>query len=282
MKKYCTKCGTELEHGKCPNCSQAQEAGRSGRQPGTGIDPNDEKFKKLFFSPKEKYVCSLGNSFLQNFLSGNTNSRGFSVISDKRVYFKGNAFEIDGRGFREKSVTSSVDLKDVTGTETRTNDPVGIKALAIIMMILGIILFIVGVIGVISSDNTNTVFNVIGSIGIGVLIFGIILVYIYGKKRMSVLTIMFGGGGIAFPLNWFPRQEIDNYQKMLRIAKDQAVEEAENATANAVREAMANAQSAPQAASSSADELAKYAQLYKDGMITEQEFAEIKAKTLAQ
>ena len=101
MKKYCTKCGAELEHGKCPNCSQAQEAGRSGRQPGTGIDPNDEKFKKLFFSPKEKYVCSLGNSFLQNFLSGNTNSRGFSVISDKRVYFKGNAFEIDGRGYTE-------------------------------------------------------------------------------------------------------------------------------------------------------------------------------------
>lgn len=275
MKKYCTKCGAELEHGKCPNCSQAQEAGRSGRQPGTGIDPDDEKFKKLFYSPKEKYVCSLGNSFLQNFLSGNTSSRGFSVISDKRVYFKGNAFQMDGRGFREKTVTSSVDLKDVTGTETRTNDPVGIKVLAIIMMILGVILMIIGFL----NEETG---GIVAAIGLGALIFSVILVCIYNSKKMSVLTIMFGGGGIAFPLNWFPRQEIDNYQKMLRIAKDQAVEEAENATANAVRAAMENAQSAQQAASSAADELAKYAQLYKDGMITEQEFAEIKAKTLAQ
>lgn len=81
-----------------------------------------------------------------------------------------------------------------------------------------------------------------------------------------------------FSLNRFSQQEIDNYKKMLRIAKDQAVEETENA----VRAAMENARSAQQAASSSADELTKYAQLYKDGMITEQEFAEIKAKTLAK
>ncbi len=89
---------------------------------------------------------------------------------------------------------------------------------------------------------------------------------------------MFGGGGIAFPLNWFPRQEIDNYQKMLRIAKDNAVEEAENATANAMRGVIAN--SVPQNSASPADELAKYAQMYKDGVLSEEEFADIKAKIL--
>lgn len=278
MKNFCTKCGTELVNGKCPNCTQTQGAGQP-EQPGTNVSTNDERFKKLFFSPKEKYICSLGNNFLQNFLSGNFNSKGFSVISDKRVYFKGNAFEIDGRTFRNKTVTSSVDLKDVTGTETRTNDPVGIKALAIVMMILGGIMLIIGLL---SGSESKTSAGIFVVIGFGIIFLAIIPACIYYKKRLSVLTIMFGGGGIAFPLNWFPQQEIENYQKMLRIAKDKAVEEAENATANAVREAMAGAQSNQQATGSSADELAKFAQLYKDGLISEQEFADIKAKTLAK
>lgn len=269
MKK-CTECGAALKHGKCPNCSQTQESGQAG----TEINPDYEKFKRLFYSPKEKYFCSLGNKFLQNFLSGYTNSGGFSVISDKRVYFKGKAFEIDGRRFRKKTVTFSVDLKDLTGIEARTNNPVGIMVLAIIIMILGVILCIIGYL--------NKEIAVVGAIGFGLLVLALIPACVYGAKKMSVLTIMFGGGGIVFSLNRFSQQEIDNYQKMLRIAKDQAVEDAENAAANAVRAAMENAQSTQQAASSSADELAKYAQLYKDGMITEQEFAEIKAKTLAK
>lgn len=69
---------------------------------------------------------------------------------------------------------------------------------------------------------------------------------------------------------------------MLRIAKDNAIEEAENATANTMREAMATAVAQPQAMVSSADEIAKYAQLYKDGLISEQEFVDVKAKIFAR
>ncbi len=68
---------------------------------------------------------------------------------------------------------------------------------------------------------------------------------------------------------------------MLTIAKDNAVEQSGQAAENTMREVMANA--VPQSvAATSADELAKYAQLYKDGLISEQEFAEIKAKLLTK
>lgn len=113
------------------------------------------------------------------------------------------------------------------------------------------------------------------------------MLLVYKLNRKTLLKINYAGGHIAVPLNWFPYSEGENFQKMLRIAKDKVIEEAENATANAMREVMSNVstqQPVPQAqpAVSAADELAKYAQLYKDGLISEQEFADIKAKLFAR
>lgn len=117
----------------------------------------------------------------------------------------------------------------------------------------------------------------------------IILFIIYFKTRITLLTISYAGGCIAFDINWYSKEESDGFQKMLRIAKDKAVEDAENATANAMREVMSNVVGTPvqsvqsvqpQAPVSTADELMKYAQLYKDGLLSEEEFAAIKAKML--
>lgn len=82
-----------------------------------------------------------------------------------------------------------------------------------------------------------------------------------GAKQLNILPIC---GCIAFDVNWYPRQEGEYFQRMLR------------------REAMATVVAQPQVAVSSADELAKYAQLYKDGLISEQEFVDVKAKIFAR
>lgn len=114
------------------------------------------------------------------------------------------------------------------------------------------------------------------------------LILMYYMTKKSLLTINYAGGNIAFDISWYSRDESENFQKMLRQAKDAAVEEAENAAANAMREVMSGIAAPPvqavhpQAAVVSADELAKYAQLFKDGMLSEQEFAEIKAKLLSK
>lgn len=125
---------------------------------------------------------------------------------------------------------------------------------------------------------------------INMLIWAIaVLLFIYFKTRITLLTISYAGGCIAFDINWYSKEESDGFQKMLRIAKDKAVEEAENATANAMREVMSNVVGTPvqpvqsvqpQTPIISADELMKYAQLYKDGLLSEEEFAAIKAKML--
>lgn len=305
MYRFCTRCGAELINGACPNCSGAQpvvqyqqptaqyqqldaqyqqQNYQYQQQPVVEVDPNDERFKTFFMNPKEKFVCALGNGYLMNFLAGGFLGNGFAVVSDKRVYFKGRAFEFGENKFNVKTVTSTVDLKDVTGTETRTIKKPGNMAAGILLSVFGLLMLILyGVMKGSGGSMGGAGDAIILSLGLFMMIMGLIMIMVYFVGRNTLLTIMFGGGGIAFPLNWYPAQEGENFQRMLRIAKDQVVEEAEKATANAMREVFANTVAPqPQAAVSAADELTKYAQLYKDGLISEQEFADLKAKFLSR
>ena len=90
--------------------------------------------------------------------------------------------------------------------------------------------------------------------------------------KKNLLQIEFAGGCIAFDVKLYGFQACENFQKILRTAKDEAVEEAENATAEAVRSAMSSV-AAPvvtqPAASSGADELMKYAELLEKKLITD-------------
>jgi hypothetical protein len=131
------------------------------------------------------------------------------------------------------------------------------------------------------------------TIGFAVLIGKVI----HHFTRITLLKVEYAGGAIGFDIRWFDNKECNQYQKQLRLAKDRAVEEAENSTANAVTSAMSQfasavsqpvgvgqpvAVAAPIAAApvSSADELMKYAGLLEKGLITREEFDEVKAGVL--
>lgn len=307
MDRFCVKCGSELVNGVCPNCSAAQTAPQyqqpdmqyqqqyqqqpQYQQPAVEINPNDERFKKIFTSPKEKFVCALGNSYLFNYLNNylstgsvvsTTFSQTFAIISDKRVYLKGKAYLLDGRRLRTERRDRIVDLKDVTGTDIQRINPLALRVMGILFTIIGVIFLTI--VASNSGRYGNRAAVTIGGIIAGVFWpLGITLTILYFINRLMIMWVYFGGGSFGIALKGFSQREIDNFQKALRTSKDKAVEDAENATANAMREVMSNVsaqQPVPQAqpAVSAADELAKYAQLYKDGLITEQEFADIKAK----
>lgn len=322
-------------------------------------DNNEKKFKRFFMNPKEKYVCSLGNGYIQNYLAGGFVGKGFAVVSDKRVYFNGKTYEVHNSRLKATSESRTVDLKDVTGTGVRAIKYPLLWILAIVAAVLAIVittiiavkienayssydwgtkkvsdeLYALG--GALLTDIfllfplaflpsgafylsyylsrkkgffiTALILTVVGFIGLILLdtaiwetpksVFIVILIFIpaaallfsYFKTRITLLTISYAGGCIAFDINWYSKEESDEFQKMLRIAKDKAVEDAENATANAMREVMSNVVGTPvqpvqsvqpQAPASTADELMKYAQLFKDGLLSEEEFAAIKAKML--
>lgn len=279
MANFCVKCGTELIDGVCPKCTQEQST--SIRQ--------DEKFKRFFMNPKEKLVTTLGNTYIQNFLNNGSVRNGFSVVSDKRVYFQGKTYELVTKNNGRKKViktkkSRTVDLKDVTGTGYDSYSNVLAKILAFVFFAIGTIFFSLSMSAVADRTNNLSTEDVIGIIFMLIvcLIPGVVFLVVFLQSRVNLIAIQFAGGEIAFDINWFSEMEIEDFQKQLRLAKDKAIEEADNAVANKLQEAVSSATVGQQSAQSNsvADELAKYGDLLERGLITQEEFDKKKQELL--
>ena len=72
--------------------------------------------EELLFDKSEKIISVLGSGIVQNFLLTGKIKRGFAVLSDRRIYFKGNCLVKRGRTYYISHEERAVDLKDVTGT----------------------------------------------------------------------------------------------------------------------------------------------------------------------
>lgn len=282
MAHFCTKCGTELIDGVCPKCTQEQAT--SNKQ--------DEKFKRFFMSPKEKLVTTLGNTYIQNFLNNGSLKKGFAVVSDRRVYFQGTTYEIvTKKSGRKKAIKTrksrTVDLKDVTGTGYDCYSNYVIKILSILLFIAGLIFWLTTLFSFEDKSyyDTKLVFHLSGIhvvILCMLLLPGLISLAIYFHSKVNLVAVQFAGGEIAFDIRWFSEKEIADFQRQLRLAKDRAVEEADNAVADKLQAAVSLASSGQQTSQviSVADEIAKYGDLLEKGLITQEEFDKKKQELL--
>lgn len=116
-------------------------------------------------------------------------------------------------------------------------------------------------------------------IGILIIILGAVYCfYMYYKSKISLITIQYAGGEIGFDQRWFTYQEIEQFQKQLRIAKDKAIEESENSVANKMEQAIMSisSQTTEYKSVSKLDELTKLGDLLEKGIITKDEFENMK------
>lgn len=208
----CPACGTQLINGVCPRCTNAQMMAAQNR--------NDARFTRLFMSPNEKLVATLGNNYIQNYLHNGSVRNGFAVVSDKRAYFYGTSYTIsyNGRGnpnANKMSRSQVVDLKDVTGSGFIRMVNIGYAVLAWALVIISIFLIML-------LYDIEEGLAVIG--GLAALSAILFLIYQYYDNKLSLISIQYAGGEIAFDIRWFSGQEINNFHQQLRLAKDKAVE----------------------------------------------------------
>lgn len=254
MDKFCEKCGAELIDGVCPKCVQSENV-QAGKL--------ETKFKGFFMSPQEKMVTVLGDSYLENFLQNGSVRKGFAVASDKRVYFQGKKYYINEAGDIEETYNSRiVDLRDVTGTGF---DSYVDKSWIFHGIIMGIIFFFMCCVSF-ADEPWEKGPLIIAAFFLCATLY---CFFQYQRSKLSLIVIQYAGGEIGFDLKWFQNQEIELFQKQLRLAKDKVLEKEDNQTVSEV-----------QAKSSVADELSKLADLLSRGAITQEEFDKMKKELI--
>ena len=224
-------------------------------------DKEIEQLSQSFVSKDEKYIASLGNGYIMNFLTNKSVQKGFAFLSNKRVYFKGSCLSGTGKNLVKTNEERTVDVKNITGSgfvyQTDWSK---------LLKIIGIVVAIVGVL-------VSMFFGVLITL-LSLIIAGILEVLGYLLKRKTYFRIEYAGGCIAFDVSFYAKAEIDDFQKQLRRAKDLAEETATIKTVAVETPVQTPTQS------SVSDDLRKYADLLKEGLISQEEYDAMKKKIL--
>ena len=271
----CKKCGTELIDGVCPRCTQDES---------NSEDDYERKISQLFMSQNERLVAVLGKDYYEKYLEKGKCPEAFAIISDKRLYSFGRSYDIGTNLFgkktvREKKQSKTIDLKDITGTWEGSYRPicwlmVGIIHLILIIIIAGIIAgMILAVEQGALTEAAYTVIIMSGFIPV-LLFFMIIYIIIYIVSKIRVLAVQYNGSEMGFDMAYFTTEEIDDFQRNLRIAKDKVIESNRN-TEQTVSPMM---QGTPH--NGKADELVKMADLLSKGLISQEEFDKMKKELI--
>lgn len=133
------------------------------------------------------------------------------------------------------------------------------------------------------ADSRRETFNdfMIGVVGIviAMLYGGLGLICCVGIKnylikRKTLFRIEYAGGCIAFDVSFYAKAEIDDFQKQLRRAKDMAVE------STAISDSALEMGEDVSTQTKTVDDLRKYNELLKDGIITQEEYDAVKKNIL--
>lgn len=212
----------------------------------------------LFVDANEKEISTLGSNYLRNFLSTGSLENGFCTVTDKRVYFRGKCYTKSGNNYKSTKEEKTVDLKDVTGTGFTFIKHFWLMILAILCSIWCVYVIVMCCNAAYSREAER-----ISMIFMSGLLPTVILWGLYLFLKVKVFEISFAGGKIAFKASSYNENEVNNFQRALRQAKDN-YKEAPNTVIN----------------SSGADELKKYKELLDSGVISQADFDNAKKKIL--
>lgn len=238
-----------------------------------------EQLSASFVSKDEKYISSLGNGYIMNYLANKTMSKGFSFITDKRVYFKGTCLSGTGKSLIKTNEERTVDVKDITGSGFTYHRYWGALIAAILSSLIfeGIFPFVMAYVIVDFQVSYTTVYTTLWRIAAVILLCLFISLAIILKnylfKRRTLFRIEYAGGCIAFNVSYYAKAEIDDFQKQLRRTKDLAEESISKIS-------VTEPPIQPSAQNTLPDDLRKYADLLKDGLISQEEYDAMKKKIL--
>lgn len=223
----------------------------------------------MFVDKDEQGIAGVGRGYAANMLQTGELENNSIVVTNKRIYFNGEMLCVDGLKSRKIRESKVVDLKDVTGTSISVRSDVKF-ILGWILAVLGI--GIIGLMVLVNEDPGIALLDT-GSNGVegNIFIISLYLASIIGvimllKAGRSSLTVEYAGGNIRFSLNGIGGLDIEEFAKAVRWAK-------------------ANLKDEPKAevhTNDIAGEIERYGSLLEKGLITKEEFEDLKRKLLTK
>ena len=185
---FCGNCGKQIDDScnVCPHCGTRIEK--------DVVKEKDVTYKVIFVEPDENYLGSLGNGYLNSFLTNKKIKRCIALLSDKRVYLRGNMVDINSGKIERFNMQKTIDLEDITGTGFVYSSP---QVWKLVLAILTI----------------------------PVIIPAILLIVSYLKSRNTLFFIEYAGGCIKFDASIYGLAESQDFERQIRRAKNHVKEE---------------------------------------------------------
>ena len=183
---FCGNCGKQIEDNSstCPYCGEKNIDESMQRNA-----IRDGNCKKFFVSPDEQFIASLGNGYLNSFLTMKNIKRCVAVLTDKRVYLRGNMIDLNSGKIERLNIQKIINVDDITGTG-----------------------FIYA-----SEQIWKLVLAVLTA---PVVIPAIALIISYLKGRNTLFFIEYAGGCVKFDASIYGIAEAQDFHKQIRRVQD--------------------------------------------------------------
>lgn len=170
--------------------------------------------EKLFVSPTETIMATIGNSYLENFISGNTLGKNIAILTDKRLYYKGVALVENGVVRNEEGC---VPVDDITYTKFTTTSNYRLMGSGLLCIILfSVIAFSAS--SILGDSNDFAKFASI--IGVSGIFLGLLMIGVALMSQKTVFFISFAGGFFSFDVSSYSMSEFRSFQRRLHLLKD--------------------------------------------------------------
>lgn len=167
---------------------------------------NSNVYGGVFCAPDEHQICSVGTGYIASKASGSGAKQAGATLTNKRIYFSGSVYTKNSRGrFISIKQRKIVNTRDVTGTGYEFFRPLYFIVWAIILLIVGLF------------ASIFIEFPVIFGAG---LVIAIVFIIIYFNKRLTLLSVEYAGGIIAFDVKWIQQHEQDDFIRNIHLVKD--------------------------------------------------------------
>ena len=192
--------------------NRANTNARSGRY---DVNADSPELREIFIDTDEKLIAKLGNGFLINLLVNKRVKRCFGLLSNKRVYLKGQFYSTGGGKVNEVSCMQILDVEDITGTGFIYS------AFPLIYVLLAAVAIALGALAGVLLGGRADAFLV--TMFFGVVAAAISLVIGVIKSRQTQFFIEYAGGRIKFDASTIGLRDVQDFQKQIRRVKDKVI-----------------------------------------------------------